>query len=113
MDQVEQEVDQGIGEFPTAEMAKRGQKRQLQRLGMAAQFIRRFHRGTIAVGLYHFRGERGKEVGGQRHGADPLELGNLTEEVLECGPARIGPELVKNKFPISRAFRNGAVVPLG
>ena len=36
VDQVEQEVDQGIGEFATALLAKRRQEGQSQRLGMAA-----------------------------------------------------------------------------
>ena len=75
VDQVEQEVDQGIGEFTTVEMAKRCQKSQPQRLGMAPEFVRGFHSGTVAIGLYHFRCERGKEVGGQRDGTERANLG--------------------------------------
>lgn len=95
VDQIEQEVHQGIGEFATAEMAKRRLEGHPQRIVMAAEFVGRFHGGTVAVGLHHFRCDGAKEVGGQRNGTDPLQLVNLTEEVLKCRTARIGTEFVK------------------
>ena len=59
---------------------------------MAAEFVGRFHGGTVAVGPHHFGGYGAKEVGRQRDGTDLLQLVNLTEEVLKGRTARIGTE---------------------
>ena len=83
MDQVQQEVDQGIGEFTTAAMAKRRQEGQPQGLGMAAEFVGGFDSGTIEpllptrpVGRRNFAGvverakHRRREIGAFLRGLD-------------------------------------------
>ena len=109
MDQVQQKVDQGIGEFTTAAMAKRRQESQPQGLGMPAEFVRGFDSSTIAGGLQHFRSQRGKKSRGQGDSANALQFGHLPEEVLQrCTPG-IGPEFVEQGTAAGRR----RLVPLG
>src|SRR2546430_13664497 len=62
---------------------------------MATEFVGRFHGCSVAVGLQQFGGYSAKEVGRQRDGTDPLQLGDLAEEVLKSRTAGIGTEFVQ------------------
>jgi len=85
---LDQKIDQIIGQRAAAQVDEGGQPGEPRRFRMAAEFVRRFDRDASPVALEVVGTHAIEQAGGQRNGADHLQLGQLVLDAGKTWPAR-------------------------
>jgi hypothetical protein len=80
----DQQVRQGVGDFPLPFVDERGQQGQHQRPGMVAEVRRRFHCGAGPPGGDHPRRDAGEQAVRQSGSANRIQLADLGQHGLQA-----------------------------
>ena len=81
----DQQIDQGIGDFASAHMAKSCEQRQSDRRRMAAQLVQFLGRNAPPIGQQNLRWEVSEQVCRQCKRPDTRELVGFLYDALEAG----------------------------
>jgi hypothetical protein len=94
VDQVDELVDELIGQLAAPDLAKSGEQEHPQQRRMPMEFAGFFHGYTLGVGTQHMEGKVLEEIPWELQRLHTLQLGDLMEEIFQGCPTGIGAEIM-------------------
>jgi hypothetical protein len=107
---LDEQIDEAVGDFPTAEPAQCRDQRRAERWRVRSQFIWSLGRGALTEAFDDSQRDVIEHVVGQSEGAQALELADLGEDTFQTDGAGAGLQLVEDRSATLRCLSIGSVI---
>jgi len=95
VDELHEEIEEGVGDLPAAQLAERGQHRMPDRVGVGAQGAGRLGGGSPPELLHEPGRDVVEEIRRELEVPQPPQLGEFAQDAVEPCPSGIGPYIVQ------------------